>query len=119
MKHIVNINITHWLLLEVSKHLPRKTEYQLCVSEAGLTLSPSVSASNRHRVKRELIDHITLEHLPIMLERVRSYPMFAHIELEFKITPGKWIFARTGRKNRRWRCIYEATKSLYISEVIK
>ena len=113
------VNITHAFLLEVSKHLPRKTEYTLVISKAGITISPSVFASNRQRVKRELMDHVVLEHLPAVMKQMKSFPLFAQIELEFKMTPGTWKFTRTGKKNRRWRCIYEATESLCIAEVIK
>lgn len=113
------VNITHAFLLEVSKHLPRKTEYTLVISNAGIIISPSVFASNRQRVKRELIDHVVLEHLPVVMEQLKPFPFFAQVELEFKITLGTWKFTRTGKKNRRWRCIHEAAESLCIAEVIK
>lgn len=113
------VNLTHAFLLEVSKHLPRRTEYTLVISAAGINISPSVFASNRQRVKRELVDHVVLEHLPVVIEQLKSFPLFAQVELEFKITPGTWKFTRTGKKNRRWRCIHEATESLCIAEVIK
>ena len=120
MKQPVNLNVTHSLLLLISRHLPTGVEYSVSISREGVHITPSVLASTRNRVRTELIDHIAVNHLSELLESIKASLLRIDEDAVplFRVTPGTWRFTAQGRKNRRWVCIDEYPESLLLLEVI-